>query len=74
MSDPLASAMDATRPRTTREKYSAGPNFSATLASGGANTASDEVATVPAKNDPSAAVARAAPARPGGPSGARRWP
>ena len=35
-SEPRASATDATRPSTISEKYSAGPNFSATSASGGA--------------------------------------
>ena len=63
-SEPLASATEATRPRTISEKYSAGPNSSATVASGGAKSARIIVATVPAKNEPSAAVARAWPARP----------
>ena len=53
-----------TRPSTTREKYSAGPNSSATATSGGANRATMTVATVPAKNEPRAAVASAGPARP----------
>jgi hypothetical protein len=46
------------------EKYSAAPNFSATTVSSGANTATSTVATVPAKNDPSAATASAVPALP----------
>lgn len=37
--EPLASATETTRPRTTREKYSAAPNSSATDAIGGANSA-----------------------------------
>ena len=41
-----------------------GPNFSATSASGGATSAIRKVQTVPAKNDPIAAVASATPARP----------
>ena len=63
-SEPEASATEATRPRTMSEKYSAGPNSSATSAKGGANRARITVATEPAKNEPSAAVARAWPARP----------
>ncbi|GAA3161248.1 hypothetical protein GCM10020001_101920 [Nonomuraea salmonea] len=61
---PRASAIETMRPSSTSEKYSAGPNCSATLASGGAATASTTVATVPAMNDPIAAVASAGPARP----------
>ena len=63
-SEPLASATEATRPSTISEKYSAGPNFSATSASGGAASTSRKVATVPAKKEPRAAVASAGPARP----------
>ena len=63
-SEPEARATEATRPSTISEKYSAGPNSSATLASGGANRARITVATVPAKNEPRAAVASAWPARP----------
>ena len=63
-SEPLASATEATRPSTISEKYSAGPNLSATSASGGAASTSRNVATVPAKKEPSAAVASAGPARP----------
>jgi len=62
--DPLARAMEAIRPRTTREKYSAGPNCSASDEMGTANSATTRVPTVPAKKDPRAAVARAFPARP----------
>ena len=63
-SEPEARATEVTRPRTMSEKYSAGPNCSATSASGGANRATMKVATEPAKNEPKAAVARACPARP----------
>ena len=63
-SDPCARTTEATRPSTISEKYSAGPNRSATAASGGPNAAIRNVATVPAKKDPIAAVASAAPARP----------
>src|SRR3712207_9303355 len=63
-SEPLASATEATSPRIMSEKYSAGPNSSATSAKGGAAMARIRVATEPAKNEPSAAVARACPARP----------
>ena len=40
-SEPEASATEATRPSTMSEKYSAGPNSSATLAKGGANKRQD---------------------------------
>ena len=46
------------------EKYSGAPNFKATSASGGAKRAMTKVATVPAKKEPMAAVARAGPALP----------
>ena len=36
MTEPRASTTAAIRPNTISEKYSAGPNFSATSASGGA--------------------------------------
>ena len=63
-SEPCASTVAPTRPSTISEKYSAGPNLSATSASGGANSAMSTVATVPAKNEPMAAIASAGPARP----------
>ena len=63
-SEPCASTIAPTRPNTISEKYSEGPNFSATSASGGANIATTTVATQPAKNEPIAAVASAGPARP----------
>ncbi|MNF82542.1 hypothetical protein D3C84_648500 [compost metagenome] len=45
-------------------KYSAGPKFSASLATTGANRVSSTVAMVPATKEPIAAVASAGPARP----------
>ncbi len=63
-SEPLASTTAAISPSTISEKYSAGPNFSATSASGGANAATTSVAKVPAMNEPIAATASAVPARP----------
>ena len=62
--EPCASTTAAMRPKVISEKYSAGPNLKAICASGGAATANKIVATVPAKKDPNAAVARAGPARP----------
>ena len=62
--EPRARAIDAIRPRTTSEKNSGEPNVSATAASGGANRTMTIVPTVPAKNEPMAAVASAGPARP----------
>jgi hypothetical protein len=64
VSEPCASTVAATRPNTISEKYSAGPNLSASSASGGAAVAMTRVATQPAKNEPIAAVASAGPARP----------
>ena len=63
-SDPRASTTAATRPHTISEKYSAGPNSSATAASGGAAKAMIKVETQPAKNEPMAAMPSAGPARP----------
>jgi hypothetical protein len=45
-------------------KYSGAWNCSPSWASGGEATAMNSVATEPAKNEPSAAIASAAPARP----------
>ncbi len=56
INEPCASATEAARPSTMSAKYSAGPNLSATSASGGAKPAIRKVATVPAKNEPIAAV------------------
>ena len=64
ISDPCASTTAAIRPRTISEKYSVGPNFNATSASGGAKSAITSVDTVPAKNEPIAAMPSAGPARP----------
>jgi hypothetical protein len=63
-SEPCARTTDATRPSTMSEKYSAGPNRSAIAARGGPKAAIRKVATVPAKNEPTADVVRATPARP----------
>ena len=63
-SEPLASTTAPMSPSTMSEKYSAGPNLSASSDSGMATLAISIVATVPAKNDPSAAMASAAPACP----------
>ena len=63
-SEPCASTIETARPSTSSEKYSAGPNFRAISASGGANRAIRKVAMVPAMNEPMAAVANALPASP----------
>ena len=52
------------RPNNMSEKYSGAPKDWPTRASGGAQAAISAVLTQPAKNDPSAATASAAPARP----------
>ena len=62
--DPEASTTEAIRPSMSSEVYSAGPNWIAIAASGGANRARIAVAIVPAKNEAMAAVASASPARP----------
>ena len=62
--DPCASTTAPISPRIISEKYSAGPNFSASSESGMATVATMTVATVPAKNEPSAAIDSAAPAWP----------
>ena len=64
MTEPCASTTAATRPSTKSEKYSGAPNDWPTIASGGENIAINAVEKQPAKNDPSAAMASAAPARP----------
>src|SRR4029079_12652871 len=63
-SDPDASTTAPIRPSTISEKYSAGPNLKASSVSGGAKAAMTTGPPQPAKNEPSAAVAKAAPARP----------
>ena len=62
--DPFASTTAKIRPSTISEKYSAGPNSSATDVSGAPSAATSTVVTHPAKNEPIAAMERAAPARP----------
>ena len=64
ISEPRASTTAPISPRTISEKYSAGPNVIASSDSGGAKPATTIVAMVPAKNEPSAQIASAAPARP----------
>ena len=48
----------------SRAKYSGGPKRSAKLAKGGASSMRPTILTVPAINDPMAAIASAGPARP----------
>ena len=62
--EPFASTTAKIRPSTISEKYSAGPNSSATATSGGPSAAISTVVTQPAKNEPIAAIESAAPARP----------
>jgi hypothetical protein len=62
--EPFASTTAKIRPSTISEKYSAGPNASASLVRGAPRTAISTVATQPAKNEPIAAIASAGPARP----------
>ena len=52
------------RPSTIRLKYSAGPNFTANRASVGATSIRPTIASVPAMNEPMAAMPSAGPARP----------
>ena len=59
-----SSAATVVNARIVRPKYSAGPKRSATDASGGAKKVSAMVASVPATNDPIAAVVSAAAPRP----------
>ena len=63
-SDPCASTTAPISPSTISEKYSAGPNFSASSDSGIATDATMIVATVPAKNEARAETVSAAPACP----------
>ena len=51
-------------PRRSREKYSGGPKRSAKAARGGARNIRAMTLTVPATYEPTAAMARAGPARP----------
>ena len=64
ITEPWASTTAAIKPSTISEKYSGAPNDWPTFASGGAKVAISVVETQPAKNEPSAATASAAPARP----------
>ena len=64
MIEPWASATEETRPTTINEKYSAEPNCRAMAVSGGAKIATRKVETLPAKKEPSAAIASATPALP----------
>ena len=63
-SDAPSSADTVVNASTVSAKYSAGPNRSATDASGGAKNVSATVASVPATNEPIAAVVSAAAPRP----------
>ena len=62
--EPCASTTAEMRPKTISERYSAEVNSCAHEASSGLKAATSTVATQPAKNDPSAAIASAAPALP----------
>ena len=62
--EPDAKTTAPMRPKTIKEKYSAGPNLNANSDSGAANPAKTSVAAQPAKKDPTPAVKRATPARP----------
>ena len=59
-----STALTVVKASSIRQKYSGGPSCTAKLASIGANRVTSTVAMVPATNDPIAAVASAAPARP----------
>src|SRR5260370_38908037 len=64
MPEPGLGPAAAIKPSTISEKYSGPPNDWPTFASGGAKVGIRVVGTQPAKNEPSAATASAAPARP----------
>ena len=63
-SEPCASTAAAISAMHISEKYSGAPNLSAISARGGPSSAIRIVPTVPAKNEPIAAMASAGPARP----------
>lgn len=63
-SESPVSALTVVRANSIRAKYSAGPNFSARLASGTATKVSAVTPSVPAMKELNAAIASAAPARP----------
>jgi hypothetical protein len=69
--EPCASTTAATSPNSISEKYSGERNRSGNCARIGANAAISTVPTQPAKNEPIAATASAAPARP---RSAMAWP
>ena len=62
--EPWASTTAKTRPMIIREKYPVGPNRRARPVSGLPRAAMTRVATVPAKNEPMAAMPSATPAWP----------
>ena len=64
IAEPLAMTTDAMSPTTISEKYSGALKWSAICARGGAKSAMSSVETVPAKNDPIPAVAKALPRGP----------
>ena len=64
ISEPCASTTEPIRPSSISEKYSAAPNCKAAADSGTLAMATMKVETVPAKNEPNAAMESAAPARP----------
>src|SRR5262245_7307874 len=59
-----STALTVQNASTISRKYSGGPSRTAKLATTGANSVTSTVAIVPATNEPTAAVANAAPARP----------
>ncbi|MFT3960359.1 MAG: hypothetical protein QM701_02765 [Propionivibrio sp.] len=63
-SEPEARTTAPTRPRNISAQYSGAPNSKASAVSGGAKAATTSVPKVPAKNEPRADTASAAPARP----------
>ena len=64
ITSPWVITAEATNPISISEQYSAAPNASAHSPIGGPATAISNVPTQPAKNEASAAVASAGPARP----------
>ena len=62
--EPLDSTIATISPSTISEKYSGAPKLSANFPIGMATAATISVPTVPAKNEPIAAMASAAPASP----------
>jgi len=62
--DSRAKYVSSVSPRTMRAKYSGGPKLSVTRARNGARNVRTTTLSVPAMNDPNAAMPSAAPARP----------